>query len=199
MEDNESRTSQGFGGEPTTEAKREDATPHAAEPAGSGAERGKPQLAEHTRAAADKQEQVTAMLKSRDLASMVADATRFALRQPVRLLRGAFSAGLIAARFVKGSSGVPGGQARAHQTAFDRAGGSSPPAPGVAMGEARSESSLVEEVGAPAGFGPAPGGYGPASAPAGAHGGDGIFGAEGAGGGPGNEPAPVEREKGAAE
>lgn len=195
MENNESRTSQGSGGEPTAEAKREDTTPHAAAPARSGAERGKPQLADYRRAAADKLEQVAAVLKSRDLASMLADATRL-VRQPALLLRGAFSAGLIAARFVKGSSGVSSDGARAHQTAFDRAGGNQPP-PGVAMGDARSDSSLVEEVGAPAGFGPAPGGYGPASAPAAAHGGAGIFGAEGAGGGPGNDPAPIDRERSA--
>lgn len=73
------------------------------------------------------------------------------------------------------------------QSAFDQARPGGPPrSPG--MGEARSDRELFDKVSAPEGYGPAPGGYGPASAPAGAHGGSGIFGAEGAGGGPGNEP-----------
>jgi hypothetical protein len=73
------------------------------------------------------------------------------------------------------------------QTAFDRSRPSGPPTQ-AGIGDARDDATLRDEVTAPAGFGPAPGGYGPASAPAGAHGGSGIFGAEGAGGGPGNEP-----------
>lgn len=72
------------------------------------------------------------------------------------------------------------------QTAFDHAQPGAPPR-SRGIGEARSDRELFEEVSAPAGYGPAPGGYGPASTPAGAHGGSGIFGAEGAGGGPGND------------
>jgi CBS domain-containing protein len=90
-----------------------------------------------------------------------------------------------------GGSGTP-------HTAFDEPPSSVPESPGT-VGDARGDASLLEDVTAPAGFGPAPGGYGPASAPAGAHGGDGVFGAEGAGGGPGNDPPPAENERGAAE
>ena len=71
------------------------------------------------------------------------------------------------------------------QSSFDHAQPLSPP-PSPGIGETRSDRELFEQVSAPDGYGPAPGGYGPASAPAGAHGGSGIFGAEGAGGGPGN-------------
>jgi CBS domain-containing protein len=89
------------------------------------------------------------------------------------------------------------GSAMAH-TAFDNAPSSGPESRGT-VGDARDDATLLDEVTAPAGFGPAPGGYGPASAPAGAHGGDGIFGAEGAGGGPGDNPSSSEKERGAAE
>lgn len=85
------------------------------------------------------------------------------------------------------------------QTAFDKASSAGPKSEEPAVGEARDDATLNDEVTAPEGFGPAPGGYGPASAPAGAHGGDGVFGAEGAGGGPGNDPSPSDEEKGAAE
>jgi CBS domain-containing protein len=97
----------------------------------------------------------------------------------------------------------PNADSGTSQTAFDKAPSTSPksegPAVGDARGDARGDASLHDDVTAPEGFGPAPGGYGPASAPAGAHGGDGIFGAEGAGGGPGNDPSFSEKEKGAAE
>jgi hypothetical protein len=70
------------------------------------------ELARYTSAVADKLEQLTGMLRNRDLSSMVADATRFAQRQPALFLGGAFTTGLLAARFLKSSGG--------HRPAADR-------------------------------------------------------------------------------
>jgi hypothetical protein len=90
------------------------------------------------------------------------------------------------------------GGSAASQSAFDRAPTGPPETEGV-VGDARDDDTLLDDVTAPDGFGPAPAGYGPASAPAGAHGGDGTFGAEGAGGGPGNDPTPAKKEEDANE
>jgi len=214
MADNEERNSQGFSKAP---ASTNDSSPtqgleeqarHAAEQARTMAERSKQKLVEraegvsaalrhassglrsdeqaelasYTTRVADKLEQLTATLRDRDVAAMVTDVTRFAKRQPALFLGGAFSAGLLAARFLKSSSqaasGSPGNESEAGGRTSDNA---------------RREPTVED------GFGPAPGGYGPASAPAGAHGGAGIFGTEGAGGGPGNDPGPVRGQKGDAE
>jgi hypothetical protein len=91
------------------------------------------------------------------------------------------------------------GSSGASQSAFDKGAPTGPPKTQPAVGDARDDDTLLDDVTAPDGFGPAPGGYGPASAPAGAHGGDGTFGAEGAGGGPGNDPAPAKKEQDADE
>lgn len=146
------------------------------------------ELARYTRSVADKIEQVADTLKNRDLASMVSEVTRFAKRQPALFLGGAFTAGLIAARFLKSSGNGNGSGSVGAASAGGPSSGGSSDVPGGAsgMGEGRDDASLFDHVTAPSGFGPAPGGYGPASAPAGAHGGAGTFGAEGAGGGPGN-------------
>jgi hypothetical protein len=213
MEADSSRISQGFGGEPTgseesdTKQGLEDHAQRVAEQARSVAERGKQkvveraqgvsealrhaseglraddqsELAGYTTSVADKLEQLTSALKDRDLATVVTDVTRFAKRQPALFLGGAFSAGLLAARFLKSSS------QRAPESHARRGGGSS------------IDQEVLQNETMPEGFGPAPGGYGPASAPAGAHGGAGIFGAEGLGGGPGNDPALSQDRKGAAE
>jgi hypothetical protein len=74
----------------------------------------------------------------------------------------------------------------ASQTGFDRSGKAAAPAEQAIFGAQISDRDMADELTAPSGYGPAPGGYGPASSPAGAHGGAGTFGAEGAGGGPGN-------------
>lgn len=78
------------------------------------------------------------------------------------------------------------GNSGASQTAFDRSGKTAAPAELAILGAEVSDREMADELTAPRGYGPAPGGYGPASSPAGAHGGAGTFGAEGAGGGPGN-------------
>ncbi len=219
MQEDDGRLSQGFGadgGELKEELSQK--AHQAAEQARSVAERGKQKLAEsaegvttalrhaseglrsdeqtelarYTGVVADKLERLTSTLKTRDVQSLLSEVTRFAKRQPALFLGGAFTTGLIAARFLKSSAAESNGSAS--QSAFDRApvgGGTS----SAGLGDPQSESSSREDLAA--GFGPAPGGYGPASAPAGAHGGDGIFGADGAGGGPGNDPSIP--EKGAAE
>ena len=148
------------------------------------------ELARYTRGIADKIEQVAGTLKSRDLASMVSDVTRFARSQPALFLGGAFTAGLFAARFLKSSAhaAAPSGSGGASQSSFDVSRSDVSAGSGSGIGAARDDESLFDQVTAPSGYGPAPGGYGPASAPAGAHGGAGTFGAEGAGGGPGNLP-----------
>jgi hypothetical protein len=147
------------------------------------------ELARYTEEIADKLGRVAGAIKDRDVASIVSDVTRFARRQPALFLGGAFTAGLFAARFLKSSSGSGnlGGGSRASHSSFDTGQRSGPP-PAAGMGDWRDDDLLLDQVSAPEGFGPAPGGYGPASAPAGAHGGTGTFGAEGAGGGFGNRP-----------
>jgi hypothetical protein len=212
MEADNARISQGFGDESRSEenqAKRgmEDQAKRVAEQARSVAERGKQkvveraqdvsaalrhaseglrsddqaELAGYTTSVADKLEQLTSALKDRDLASVITDVTRFAKRQPALFLGGAFSAGLLAARFLKSSSqGAP----ESHDRTW--------------RGSSTDEEVLQNQT-MPDGFGPVPGGYGPASAPAGAHGGAGIFGADGLGGGPGNDPTAKDDQKGAAE
>jgi hypothetical protein len=146
------------------------------------------ELARYTGVVADKLEQLTEMLKNRDVQSLVSEVGRFAKQQPALFLGGAFTTGLLAARFLKSSSPSASTQHRRGESA-----------PSPSTGISPDEESFQEDATTPAGFGPAPGGYGPASSPAGAHGGAGIFGAEGAGGGPGNDPAVVEGQKGAAE
>lgn len=229
MQDNDARVSQGFGEEPQASDANDlkgqlgQKAQQAAEQARSVAERGKQKLAEgaegvttalrhaseglrsdeqaelarYTSVVADKLEQLTGALKNRDVESLVSGITRFAKRQPALFLGGAFTTGLIAARFFKSSTSREGGVG-ASQSAFDRG-----PGTGMAstptMGDARDDASLRDDVTSAGGYGPAPGGYGPASAPAGAHGGAGVFGAEGAGGGPGNDPSLADGQKGAAE
>lgn len=151
------------------------------------------ELSRYTDRIANKLEQLAGSLKSRDLASLTNEVTRFARLQPALFLGGAFTAGLLAARFLKSSAGEarafrPSGQS---QSAFDHARSDGIIQDRLTMSDERDSESLEQEVTSPSGFGPVPGGYGPASAPGGAHGGSGTFGAEGAGGGPGNDPAPV--------
>lgn len=153
------------------------------------------ELARYTDKVADKLGQLAGSLRGRDFATLADDVTRFAHRQPALFLGGAFTAGLLAARFLKTSAGAAQSGSTSSQSGFDRA-----KPRGVsdsrAFGDQRDDATLEREVTAPGGYGPAPGGYGPASSPAGAHGGSGTFGAEGAGGGPGNDPTGI---KGAAE
>jgi hypothetical protein len=64
------------------------------------------ELARYASVVADKLEQLTGALKNRDLGSIASELTRFAQRQPALFLGGAFTTGLLAARFLK-SSGRP--------------------------------------------------------------------------------------------
>lgn len=151
------------------------------------------ELARYTSLVATKLEELTGTLRNRDLGTMVSDVKRFAKRQPALFLGGAFTTGLIAARFLKSSSADRKSSVNAH-TAFDQPFASASGQAG-GVGAGMTDERLEREVTSPDGFGPAPGGYGPASAPAGAQGGAGTFGAEGAGGGPGNDPTNPDREK----
>jgi hypothetical protein len=159
------------------------------------------EVATYTEKVADNVEKLAGFLRGRDLSSMVSDVKRFAQRQPALFLGGAFTAGLIAARFLKSSSkerqpssDIEAGSA---QSSFDRSGAGQPPTNRGGMGAGDDDQARFEEVTAPQGYGPAPGGYGPASAPNAAYGGQGTFGAEGAGGGPGNVPDADADESGA--
>jgi hypothetical protein len=162
------------------------------------------ELARYTGTIADKIEWVAGAIKRRDVAGIMSDVTRFAKRQPALFLGGAFTAGLFAARFLKSSSSSgdgerspsdDGGMMGNSRSSFDSSYGVGAP-PRAGMGSQLDDESTLDEVTAPNGFGPAPGGYGPASAPAGAHGGAGTFGAESAGGGPGNLVGAEEEERG---
>jgi hypothetical protein len=61
-------------------------------------------IARYTQSVAEKIEQLSGFLRDRDLASMASDMKRFAQRQPALFLGGAFTAGLMAARFIKSSA-----------------------------------------------------------------------------------------------
>lgn len=63
------------------------------------------EVARYTEKVAEKIEQLSGFLRERDLASMASDVKRFAQRQPALFLGGAFTAGLLAARFIKSSAG----------------------------------------------------------------------------------------------
>jgi len=136
------------------------------------------ELAGYTQSIADKLDQLAGALKGRNLATLADDVTRLARRQPALFLGGAFTAGLIAARFLKSSASQgSGARSESHgQSAYGHPSAAPPPA-----------TSTDQSTATAGGYGPAPGGYGPSS-PTGEHGGNGIFGTSGAGGGSGNDP-----------
>lgn len=111
------------------------------------------ELARYTQSIARKIEQLADVLANRDLPSLAHDVKQFARRQPALFLGGAFTAGMVAARFMKSS-------ARGSSSAAVAGTAASPP-----------PEDLTESD-----FGPAQGGYGPATAPGTALGGNGIFG-----------------------
>jgi hypothetical protein len=63
------------------------------------------EVARYTEKVAEKIEQFSGFLRDRDLVAMASDVKRFAQRQPALFLGGAFTAGLMAARFIKSSAG----------------------------------------------------------------------------------------------
>ena len=138
-------------------------------------------VAAYTQGVADKIEQLASALRGRDLPQLARDVEQLARRQPALFIGGAFSVGLIAARFMKSSANRGAEQSGGSQSAFDHQ-NVTPPSGGHVGGMAGGVG--VAEA---SGYGPAPGGYGPAS-PTGAHGGTGTFGSDGTGGGPGNNP-----------
>ena len=77
------------------------------------------EVARYTQNVAEKIEQLSGFLRDRDLASLAGDVKRFAQRQPALFLGGAFTAGLVAARFIKSSASEAkrGGSASAEQGA----------------------------------------------------------------------------------
>jgi hypothetical protein len=98
------------------------------------------ELARYTSVVADKLEQLTGMLKSRDLDAMLSDVTRFAKRQPALFLGGAFTTGLVAARFFKSSSSQ-GASGKSH-TGSERgqSSGSSGPAGNASSAEQKGDA-----------------------------------------------------------
>jgi hypothetical protein len=61
-------------------------------------------IADYVEQAADKIEQFSASLRERDLGDLLEDAQQFARRQPVLFLAATFTAGVLAARFLKSSA-----------------------------------------------------------------------------------------------
>jgi hypothetical protein len=144
------------------------------------------EVAVYTQGIADKIEQLAGTLSGRSLPDLAREVEQFARRQPALFIGGAFSAGLIAARFFKSSAASSGGGGTGARSAFDSP--TAGPPTNESYGDDFEASAAVD------GFGPVPGGYGPSS-PAGAHGGAGTFGSEGTGGGPGNNPGANGTEK----
>jgi hypothetical protein len=64
-----------------------------------------PAVAEYVEKAANQIERLSRNLRDRDVKTLVQDAQRFARRQPAVFVGAAFAAGLLAARFMKSSSG----------------------------------------------------------------------------------------------
>ena len=65
-------------------------------------------IADYVEQAADRIEQFSASLRDRNLSELVDDAQRFARRQPALFLAATFTAGVLAARFLKSSApGLP--------------------------------------------------------------------------------------------
>jgi hypothetical protein len=134
------------------------------------------EVARYTGAVATKIEQLAEALKSRDLPAIAQDVRRLAQRQPALFLGGAFTLGLLGARFLKSSTPADGDSSRRRDRSDDS--------------ERRAQAESSREATPPAAddYGPAPGGYGPASAPAAAMGGNGNFGSEGTGGSAAGDP-----------
>ena len=61
-------------------------------------------IADYVEQAADRLEKFSANLRDRDLSELVDDAQRFARRQPALFLATTFTAGVLAARFLKSSA-----------------------------------------------------------------------------------------------
>jgi hypothetical protein len=99
-------------------------------------------VARYTQKVAEKIEQLSGFLRDRDLASMASDVKRFAQRQPALFLGGAFTAGLMAARFIKSSSG------EAHRGSNDEAFRAGRDARRAGVGQAPSEYVAGAEQGA---------------------------------------------------
>lgn len=68
-------------------------------------------VAQFVERAADQIDRLSATLRNRDVSQLMADAQRFARRQPAVFIGAAFAAGVLAARFLK-SSGDHGGDGR---------------------------------------------------------------------------------------
>lgn len=106
-------------------------------------------VGDYTEALATKVDQVAQFLQSRDLPTMAREVSSFARRQPALFLGGAFTLGMVAARFLKssgGGSGQNGGRGNGGSDDRDHARG--------------SHSGSSERATDPAGnYGPAPAGY----------------------------------------
>jgi hypothetical protein len=61
-------------------------------------------IADYVEQAADKIEQFSASLRDRDLGDLLEDAQQFARRQPTLFIAATFTAGVLAARFLKSSA-----------------------------------------------------------------------------------------------
>ena len=79
-------------------------------------------IADYVEQAADRLEQFSASLRDRNLSDLVDEAQRFARRQPALFLAATFTAGVLAARFLKSSA--PGRQVAGPDDGPPRAQGS---------------------------------------------------------------------------
>lgn len=129
------------------------------------------EIAGYTQGVAEKIEQLAEALKNRDLSAIANDVKRLAHRQPALFLGGAFTAGIVAARFLKSSGG-----GSTNLPALGQGSAASRSPSSLSRSDEMTQSSMADD------FGPAPGGYGPAGSPAAAMGGSGTFGSEGTGG-----------------
>ena len=87
-------------------------------------EGGQPQMADYVNKAADGIERWASQLRQQDLEDAVRAVEQFARRQPAMFLGLAFGAGLVAARFLKSSSG--NGQIRDYGRNFNSSAGAGP-------------------------------------------------------------------------
>lgn len=123
-------------------------------------------VGQYTEALASQIDRFAEFLRARDLGSMVREVETFARRQPALFFGGAFTAGLVAARFLKSS----GSHSQTSQGSEFHS------------GEQRSGMGERREPGPVDGYGPVPNGYGPTAAPIGGQSAQGTYGSEGGGG-----------------
>jgi len=124
-------------------------------------------VGQYTDTVASQIDRFAEFLRQRDLVAMARDIEMFARRQPALFLGGAFTAGLVAARFMKSSSAQASTSRESNRPSGEEH---------STTAQERREPGLAE------GYGPVPKGYGPTAAPVGGQSAQGSYGSEGGGG-----------------